>query len=364
MSKSIWQCDDSTLKLLSKCLLQHTQATSMPGWAPWTNNMKLLAVENNTKNQVDAFHQKIDAVVRSHYTDDGNINTYKLRNDVFYPLLVEGTLQIFYNLDKFCTYYNIIVKNASNTTVLYNFYVLRDIKNDSTAVDLTQLPLKANTNYNIDVYACGPHVYKSDVKSFTYNPTTDSHKTSDIPTDFDTYFDYEIPKQLIFSPLFPLPSGRSYKLTCRFQEYRGHYGADFGANLRTPIYAAADGYVRKVGFGDDYGGGIRTTSAGNIVVIDHGQSEDGYYYGTRYQHMFEIEAKLKVGSRVLKGDRIGTVGGTGTGGYINNGNSPSYAPHLHFEILKYAKPITGQSSQRGNVNPENYFDNEKYHYWY
>lgn len=153
---------------------------------------------------------------------------------------------------------------------------------------------------------------------------------------------------------FPLPGTKEdWTVTQEFcRQDQGasynHYGIDWsaykkGATLKAPIYAAADGVVCKACFGDDYGNGTKTTSAGYVIELDHGKDSDGFYYGTRYQHMVEA-TKLKVGAKVKAGDIIGYVGSTGS----------STGAHLHFEILKYDSKITGHSSQRGNVNPRAY----------
>ena len=56
---------------------------------------------------------------------------------------------------------------------------------------------------------------------------------------------------------------------------------------------------------------------GNVVEITH---EGGYV--TRYAHLSDI--KVSRGQRVQRGRRIASVGISGN----------SFAPHLHFELLK------------------------------
>ena len=157
---------------------------------------------------------------------------------------------------------------------------------------------------------------------------------------------------------FPLPSTKEdWVVTQEYQRIdqggtTNHYGIDWsnykkGATLKAPIYAAADGVVCKASFGDDYGNGTKTTSAGYIVEINHGKDADGYNYGTRYQHM-DSATPLKVGDKVKAGDVVGYVGASGS----------ATGAHLHFEILKYKENITGFSGQRGNVNPRDYYYKE------
>ncbi len=85
-----------------------------------------------------------------------------------------------------------------------------------------------------------------------------------------------------------------------------HEGLDFTANTGTPIYAAADGIVVAAEQTPDYG---------NLVKVDHGSGLE-----TRYAHASRL--LVKVGERVVKGQKIAEVGSTGR----------STGPHLHYEI--------------------------------
>lgn len=87
-----------------------------------------------------------------------------------------------------------------------------------------------------------------------------------------------------------------------------HEGVDLSANIKTPIYAPADGIViKKVKSKRGYG---------NRIALDH-----GYGYKTVYAHLYSFN--VKSGQKVKKGDIIGFVGNTGL----------STGPHLHYEIL-------------------------------
>ena len=100
---------------------------------------------------------------------------------------------------------------------------------------------------------------------------------------------------------------------------RFHQGQDITVKSGTPIYAPADGVVKRA----YYAGGF-----GNHIKLDHGNG-----YSTLFAHLSKI--KVKHGQKVKRGDVIGHTGNTGR----------STAPHLHYEIHHY-----GESK-----NPLDYF---------
>ena len=85
-----------------------------------------------------------------------------------------------------------------------------------------------------------------------------------------------------------------------------HGGVDIAAPMGTPILSPADGIVRFAGWGQEYG---------RLVCLDHGNG-----FSTAYGHLRDFF--VKAGTRVKKGDPIGTVGVSGN----TNG------PHLHYEV--------------------------------
>lgn len=92
-----------------------------------------------------------------------------------------------------------------------------------------------------------------------------------------------------------------------------HEGLDFTANTGAPIFAAADGIVSAAEHTPDYG---------NLVKVDHGSGLE-----TRYAHASRL--LVKVGERVVKGQKIAEVGSTGR----------STGPHLHYEIRLNGSPL-------------------------
>jgi len=110
-------------------------------------------------------------------------------------------------------------------------------------------------------------------------------------------------------------SGFGYRIHPILRIKRLHNGADIGGACGQPIWAAQAGTVIKTAPAG-YNGG-----SGHNVRIDHGDI-DGVPIQTAYLHMDKIE--VKVGQRVAKGERIGTVGSTGL----------STACHLHLTLYK------------------------------
>ena len=102
-------------------------------------------------------------------------------------------------------------------------------------------------------------------------------------------------------------------------EIRFHQGQDITVKSGTPVYAPADGIVKRA----YYAGGF-----GNHIKLDHGNG-----YTTLFAHLSKI--KVKHGQNVNRGDVIGLTGNTGR----------STAPHLHYEIHHYGK----------SKNPLDYF---------
>ncbi len=94
-----------------------------------------------------------------------------------------------------------------------------------------------------------------------------------------------------------------------------HKGVDFAAPRGTPIYAAGDGKIVKLGPFSSYG---------KYVKIRHGSGLE-----TAYAHLNGFKPGLKVGSRVKQGQVIGFVGTTGR----------STGPHLHYEVMQNGKHV-------------------------
>lgn len=92
-----------------------------------------------------------------------------------------------------------------------------------------------------------------------------------------------------------------------------HKGIDMAGWIKTEIFAAADGTVRRAG---------RNGSYGRFIEIDHHNG-----FTTRFGHLHKI--KVKKGQKVSKDDVIGLMGSSGR----------STSTHLHYEVLFNNKQI-------------------------
>ena len=92
-----------------------------------------------------------------------------------------------------------------------------------------------------------------------------------------------------------------------------HTGIDFRGERGEPVYATAEGVVKKA---------FRNGGYGNYVLIDHGNG-----YTSSFSHLQKY--MVHKGDRVERGQLIGLIGNTGR----------STGSHLHYEIALNNKPI-------------------------
>lgn len=119
------------------------------------------------------------------------------------------------------------------------------------------------------------------------------------------------------------------KINPFYKVQMAHNGLDMIAPSGEPVYAAADGVVKDV---------VHSRKGlGNVVEIDHGNG-----YVTRYAHLADIE--VRKGRKLKRGARIGYVGVSGN----------SFAPHLHYEVLKDTLVMDPVNHMFASVTPEEY----------
>lgn len=128
------------------------------------------------------------------------------------------------------------------------------------------------------------------------------------------------------------------------RRYRPHRGTDFALAHGSSVLAALEGVVTKVG---------RNRASGYYVKVAH---KNGYT--TEYVHLSEIEKKIRLGSKVSSGEKLGKVGCTG---YCTR-------PHLHFGLQKngmhvdpvrYVKPYTARQEPKVREFTECFAGSEK-----
>ena len=116
-----------------------------------------------------------------------------------------------------------------------------------------------------------------------------------------------------------ISSGYGVRIHPVYGDARMHTGVDMSAAIGTPIYATGNGTVESATWNGGYG---------NTVIINH-----GFGYKTLYSHCKQM--LVKPGQKVVRGEKIATVGATGT----------ATGPHVHYEVLVRGK----------HDNPAKYF---------
>ena len=96
---------------------------------------------------------------------------------------------------------------------------------------------------------------------------------------------------------------------------RAHNGVDFAAPIGTPVRTVADGVVVHAAY---------DRANGNMVKVKHSDR-----YTTAYVHLNKIASGIRKGSKIMRGQNIGSVGKTGL----------ATGPHLHFAYYDYGKYV-------------------------
>ena len=122
-----------------------------------------------------------------------------------------------------------------------------------------------------------------------------------------------------------------YKINPFYKVEIQHNGLDMIASSGVPVFATADGVISSV---------IRSRKGlGNVVEINHGNG-----YITRYAHLADVVAVK--GRKVKRGARIGNVGVSGS----------SFAPHLHYEVIRDTVVLDPVNHLFATVTPEEYMN--------
>jgi murein DD-endopeptidase MepM/ murein hydrolase activator NlpD len=108
---------------------------------------------------------------------------------------------------------------------------------------------------------------------------------------------------------------------------RRHEGTDYSAAPGTPVMAAGDGVVLRVGRAGGYG---------NLIELRHLNG-----ITTRYGHLRGFARSVRRGARVTQGQVIGFVGSTGL----------ATGPHLHYEFRENGIPKDSRRVKLGSGSP-------------
>lgn len=108
-----------------------------------------------------------------------------------------------------------------------------------------------------------------------------------------------------------------------------HGGLDLISQQGEDVLATADGVVKEVTHS--------SKGLGNVVSIDHGNG-----YVTRYAHL--ENTRVSKGQRVGRGQKLGQVGMSGN----------SFAPHLHYEVLRDTLRMDPLNYLFASVGPDDY----------
>jgi murein DD-endopeptidase MepM/ murein hydrolase activator NlpD len=119
-----------------------------------------------------------------------------------------------------------------------------------------------------------------------------------------------------------------------------HRGIDLRADMKTPVYATADGIVEWSGYHQKSG-------FGNLVILQH-----NYGFKTYFAHL--EKAVIESGAFVKKGDLIAYSGNSGM----------SSGPHLHYEIKFIQRSVDPLAFVKWSVkNYNDIFQKEKQIPW-
>lgn len=140
-------------------------------------------------------------------------------------------------------------------------------------------------------------------------------------TEYCGYFDdsgNSLEKNILIAPVSykEITSNFGYRKHPITHKRSFHYGIDYAAPIKTPVYASANGVVIVKKY--------KRKGMGREIIIDH---KNGYK--TVYAHLYRFASGIKVGSNVKYGQLIGYLGNSGL----------STGPHLHFGVLYKNKPI-------------------------
>ncbi len=115
------------------------------------------------------------------------------------------------------------------------------------------------------------------------------------------------------------------QITSLLRDGRKHKGVDFKAPVGTPVRATFDGVIVRKNW--------NFRGNGNSLEV---QESGGQGRTALYLHLSEIPKSVKVGDSVKRGQPFAKSGNTGH----------SFAPHLHYQLMKGATVVDPFESQK------------------
>ncbi len=191
---------------------------------------------------------------------------------------------------------------------IYSYSV--DFQRDIHEGDKFEVMYEAKIDKDGKVYSSGNMVYAKLTLSGESQPVY-RFETADGRTDYFKADGSSVRSGLIRTPIdgARISSGFGFRRHPILGYSKMHKGVDFAARTGTPIFAAGDGVLAKVGWFNGYG---------NYIKLNHNNS-----LATAYGHMSRFAKGMRPGVRVKQGQIIGYVGSTGR----------STGPHLHYEVM-------------------------------
>lgn len=171
------------------------------------------------------------------------------------------------------------------------------------------------------VDASGNPIDKDNNQNDDKKPNPDENNNSD-PTFSETLKEIGLPIEN--AEVLKAYTDTELVFNATMKHWSTHQGVDFKAPVGTEVRAVFDGEVVSIS---------TTNLRGTTVTVKHSDGFESSY------SLLGSDVKVKVGSKVKKGDVLGTVAETGV-------FESADAPHLHFEFKKDGELI----------NPDYYFE--------
>ena len=193
---------------------------------------------------------------------------------------------------------------ADVTAEIVNLARANGLSVDKTAGRSMELIFRTGTDGRSTLISATFHGDDGDKIFYRYQPSA---------TGQAEFFDEQgrsVSKMLMAKPVANgrLGDGFAWRVHPILKRWLHHNGVDYAAPYNSPIVAAGDGRVVKIGWESGYG---------KYVRLQH----DGDYF-TTYAHISRVPSSLKVGQRVKQGQTIAYIGSTGL----------STGPHLYYEL--------------------------------